>query len=72
MDRNFIARLWQDRSVATAIEYAILAAMLSIAAVGAMATLGGSVQTSFLEFNAQFAAAPAGADAAPPAAPPAD
>ena len=41
--KNFI----QDESGATAIEYGLIAALISVAAIGAMTTLGTKLRTLF-------------------------
>ncbi|MBT5811849.1 MAG: Flp family type IVb pilin [Rhodospirillaceae bacterium] len=43
----FTKRLWQNRLGATAIEYALIAAGISIVIVGALAIAGGSVTNVF-------------------------
>ena len=37
----------QDQSGATAIEYGLIAALIAVAAIGAMTTLGGKLDTTF-------------------------
>ena len=37
----------QDREGATAIEYGLIAALVSVAAIGALTQLGGSLETMF-------------------------
>ena len=44
--RNFI-RLLKDSKGATAIEYGLIAALIAIAAIAAMSTLGGKVSSTF-------------------------
>ena len=44
---NFVARFMKDESGATAIEYALIAAMLSLAVIAAMGLLGGALNESF-------------------------
>lgn len=46
MLRLFISLL-RDRSGATAIEYGLIAALVSIAAIGALTAMGNSLQTLF-------------------------
>ena len=48
------SRLAADRSGVAAIEYAILASLIAVALVGALAKLGGSVETSFQQTNQAF------------------
>lgn len=44
---KFINKLLRDEAGATAIEYGLIAALISIAAVGAMSTLGTTLSTTF-------------------------
>ncbi len=45
--RNIIRRLMRDERGATAIEYGLIAALISIAAVAAMTNVGNNLQTIF-------------------------
>ena len=40
-------RLFKDESGATAIEYGLIAALVSVAAIGALTAMGGSLDTMF-------------------------
>ncbi|MBC8159448.1 MAG: Flp family type IVb pilin [Alphaproteobacteria bacterium] len=40
-------RLFKDDSGATAIEYGLIAALVSVAAIGALTAMGGSLDTMF-------------------------
>lgn len=42
-----MTRLFKNEEGATAIEYGLIAALISIAAIGAMGALGTSLSTSF-------------------------
>lgn len=44
---TLIRRLARNNSGATAIEYGLIAALVSIAAIGALTAMGGSLQTMF-------------------------
>lgn len=44
---KLIRRLRKDNKGATAIEYGLIAALISVAAIAAMTTLGESLQTMF-------------------------
>lgn len=44
---KFIRRLRKDDKGATAIEYGLIAALVSVAAIGALTTLGDSLTTMF-------------------------
>jgi|TARA_R110002072_G_scaffold35754_28_gene105563 pilus assembly protein Flp/PilA len=70
--------LFKDESGATAIEYGLIAALVSVAAIGAMSAMGGSLDTMFTSVSdalcnnlPEGAVAPEGCGAAPEA-PPAD
>jgi pilus assembly protein Flp/PilA len=43
----FFKKLIQDEAGVTAIEYGLIAALIAIAAIGAMTTLGGSLSGTF-------------------------
>jgi pilus assembly protein Flp/PilA len=45
--RAFFAKLIQDEAGVTAIEYGLIAALVAIAAIGAMTALGGSLSSTF-------------------------
>ena len=42
-----ISRLFRDESGATAIEYGLIAALISVAAIGAFTAVGGSLTGTF-------------------------
>ena len=44
---KFLKMIRKDESGATAIEYGLIAALVSVAAIGALTALGGSLQTMF-------------------------
>ena len=44
---SFVRRFVKSSKAATAIEYGLIAALIAVAAVGAMRTLGGKVNTTF-------------------------
>ena len=48
---KFIARFAQDESGATAIEYGLIAALISITIIAAAQSIGGSVKTKFEKVN---------------------
>lgn len=45
--RSTFNRLLKDESGATMIEYGLIAALISVAAIGALTLMGGSLQTMF-------------------------
>lgn len=52
--KNIIARFVKDQSGATAIEYSLIAALVSVAAIGAFEVLGGKVTTTIGAVNAKL------------------
>ncbi len=44
---NILIRFWNDESGATAIEYGLIAALVSVAAIGALTSLGDNLSTMF-------------------------
>lgn len=44
---SFVRKLARNSKGATAIEYGLIAALIAIAAVSAMSTLGGKLSTTF-------------------------
>jgi pilus assembly protein Flp/PilA len=51
---SLLFRFTRDESGATAIEYALIAILVSVAAVSAMTTLGGKLDTAFTSVANQF------------------
>ncbi|MGF1641301.1 MAG: Flp family type IVb pilin [Rhodospirillales bacterium] len=47
MKTNILAKLLKDESGATAIEYGLIAALVSVAAITALTMMGGSLDTMF-------------------------
>lgn len=60
---SLISKLQADTSGGTAIEYGLIAALVSVAATGALGLMGGSLNTLFTavsgQLNAAVAAMPA-------------
>lgn len=52
---NIFARFAQDESGATAIEYGLIAALISVVIIGVVATLGGTLQGVFSNINTELA-----------------
>lgn len=52
--KNIVARFVKDQSGATAIEYGLIAALVSIAIIGALTTLGGKLGNNFNNVSAQL------------------
>ena len=51
---KFLNSLWQDDSGATAIEYGLLAALISVAIILAVTTLGGTLNSVFTDVEAKM------------------
>ncbi|MDX6749559.1 Flp family type IVb pilin [Geminicoccaceae bacterium 1502E] len=45
-------KLWQDESGATAIEYGLIAALISVAIIATLQALQGSLETTFNDIKA--------------------
>jgi pilus assembly protein Flp/PilA len=52
---TFINKLIRDEAGATAIEYGLIAALIAVAAVGAMATLGDTLEDTFNDVKDEMA-----------------
>ena len=50
--RKFFTRFLKDESAATAIEYGLIAALISVAIIVAVTALGGTLQGTFNTVNA--------------------
>jgi len=48
---NIFARFAQDESGATAIEYGLIAALISVVIIGAVSALGGNLNNTFTRIN---------------------
>lgn len=55
--KNLFARFANDESGATAIEYGLIAGLISIAIVTAVTTAGGSISSIFTTVSTQLTAA---------------
>ena len=51
---RLMTRLQADISGATAIEYGLIAALVSVAAIGALSLMGGSLDTMFTAVSGQL------------------
>ncbi len=51
---KLITKLQADISGATAIEYGLIAALVSVAAIGALSLMGGSLNTMFTAISEQL------------------
>ncbi len=54
---KFFNKLFHDEAGATAIEYGLIAALISVAAIGAMTALGGSLGNTFNTVSGNLSAA---------------
>lgn len=52
-----LIKLFKDESGATAIEYGLIAALISVAAIGAMTALGTQLSTTFNDITSSLASA---------------
>ena len=57
---SFLAKIGRDESGATAIEYGLMAALISVAAITAMGALGNSLVNTFNYVSSQEQAAQSG------------
>jgi pilus assembly protein Flp/PilA len=55
-DMKFVRKIFQSRRAATAIEYGLIAALIAVAAVAAMSSLGKKVSTTFNNVNTNMKA----------------
>ncbi|MEO1489141.1 MAG: Flp family type IVb pilin [Pseudomonadota bacterium] len=55
---NFINKLARDEQGATAIEYGLIAALIAVAAITAMQTLGNTLSSTFSEVGTKMAERP--------------
>ena len=51
---KFINKLFRDEAGATAIEYGLIAALIAVAAITAMGSLGNSLSTTFTNVSSQL------------------
>lgn len=54
---KFLAKLRRNEKGATAIEYGLIAALIAVAAIGAMTSLGGSLKGTFTEASEKMSGA---------------
>jgi pilus assembly protein Flp/PilA len=45
--KNILSRLTRDKRAVTAIEYALIAALIAVVIIGALTALGGNISTTF-------------------------
>ena len=55
--KNLLSRFLNDKSGATAIEYGLIAALVSVAIIGAITTMGGNLTDTFTAVADALAAA---------------
>lgn len=56
--KNLVSRFIKDESGATAIEYGLIAALIAVAIITALRTLGGNLGTTFTGVATALQAAP--------------
>jgi pilus assembly protein Flp/PilA len=49
--KNLVAKFWADESAATAIEYGLIAAGISLAIIAAVNGIGSTLNTKFTSIN---------------------
>lgn len=54
MKTTIIKKLQHDESGATAIEYGLIAALVSVAAIGALTAMGGSLDSMFTAVSGEL------------------
>jgi pilus assembly protein Flp/PilA len=52
--KNILAKFWTDESAATAIEYGLIAAGISLAIIAAVNGLGSSLNAKFTSINSSL------------------
>ena len=52
--RNFIKNFANDESGATAIEYGLIAALIAVAIIGVVSTMGGKLADTFTEVSSKL------------------
>ena len=52
---QFLTRYLKDDSGATAIEYGLIAALIAVVIIGAVATVGGNLSTTFAKVSDKLA-----------------
>jgi pilus assembly protein Flp/PilA len=57
MKMSFIKKLRTNEKGATAIEYGLIAALIAVAAIGAMTSLGGTIEDTFYKAQSGMAGA---------------
>ncbi len=57
---DILKKIRKDETGATAIEYGLIAALVSVAAIGALTAMGGSLQTMFTTVSNALAGAVGG------------
>ncbi len=57
---NILKKIRKDESGATAIEYGLIAALVSVAAIGALTAMGGSLNTMYQAVSNAITAAVGG------------
>ena len=59
---QFVRKMLKNEKGATAIEYGLIAALIAVAAIGAMTSLGGNLTNTFTKVSDNMAAPAASGD----------
>lgn len=54
MSTKLLRNLWNDETGATAIEYGLIAALVSVAAIAALTAMGGSLRDMFTTVSTEL------------------
>ena len=52
--RDILSLFTQDKHAVTAIEYALIAALIAVVIIGAVSTLGGSISSTFSTVSSEL------------------
>jgi len=66
---QFMRKILRDNKGATAIEYGLIAALIAVAAIGAMTTLGQNLNTTFTTVSGNLTAGGGGGGTPAPTTP---
>jgi pilus assembly protein Flp/PilA len=66
---QFMRKILRDNKGATAIEYGLIAALIAVAAIGAMTTLGSNLRQTFTTVSGNLAAGGGGGGTPAPTTP---
>jgi len=52
--KTLLKRLWNEEDGVTIIEYSLIAALIAVASVAIIGTLGGKIKSTFTNISGQF------------------